>query len=122
MNMTVFTSVARTATENSIPQGARGHRGVRLTLDITAASGTNPTLDVKVQSYNETGDDWVDLPGAAFAQKTTTGTDDLTVYPGIAETANRSVSDVLSTTWRAVATIAGTGPSFTFSLGADLID
>lgn len=117
--VTVFASAARTATANSNAETTPdGYKGVVLVLDITAASGTSPTLDVKIQRYDHAGAKWVDLVGGAFAQKTTTGTSDLTIYPGIAETANVSVSDVLSETWRAVATIAGTTPSFTFTLGA----
>lgn len=114
----VFASAARTSTANSSDFENRTSRGVRLFLDITAASGTTPTLDVKVQSKDTETGKYVDLPGGAFAQKTTTGTDDLVIYPGVAETANRSVSDVLSRDWRVVATIAGTTPSFTFSIGA----
>jgi hypothetical protein len=117
--VTVFASAARAATANSSSIANQdGYRGVVLTLDITAASGTAPTLDVKIQRYDAESGKWVDLTGAAFAQKTATGTSDLTIYPSIAETANVSVSDVLGAVWRAVATIAGTTPSFTFSLGA----
>ena len=94
--------------------------GVLLSLDITAASGT-PTLDIKLQSKDPASGKYNDIPGAAFAQKTTTGQDTLVLYPGVAETANASVSDVLSPVFKAVATIAGTTPSFTFSLGASLI-
>lgn len=130
--ITVFASAARTASANSDEQVvpvSRVHvapvhqifKGLHLVLDITAASGTSPTLDVKLQRQDPLSEKWVDLPSAAFAQKTGTGTDDLTIYPGIAETANRSVSDVLSGRWRAVATIAGTSPSFTFSLGGTYI-
>lgn len=125
--ITVFESEARTATENSDEQviqlrGDSGEefpafRGVHLVLDITAASGTSPTLDVKLQRKDATSGEWVDLEGGAFAQKTAAGTDDLVIYPGVAETANRSVSDVLTYRWRAVATLGGTTPSFTFSLG-----
>ena len=53
--------------------------------------------------------------------QTITGTANLMLYPGVAETANVSVSDVLPKMWRVVATIGGTTPSFTFSLGASVI-
>lgn len=115
---TVLASAVRTATANSADQVNRFARGVRLFLNITAASGTAPTLDIKVQTKDPVSGVYLDLPGAVFAQKTTTGSDDLTVYPGVAETANETVSDALSRTWRVVATIAGTTPSFTFSVGA----
>lgn len=126
-DITVFDSAARTSSANSDEQvmplrGDSGEeipafRGVHLVLDITASAGTSETLDVKVQRKDALSGEWVDLTGGAFAQKTGTGTDDLVIYPGVAETANRSVSDVLTSRWRAVATLGGTDPSFTFSLG-----
>ena len=108
------------------PDSTRGSpgevRGVQITLDITAFGGTNPTLDVKLQRLDPASGKWVDLPGAAFAQKTGTATADLTVYPGIAETANVSVSDVITEDMNVVWTIGGTAsPNFTFSLGANFI-
>lgn len=120
---TVFASAARTATANSTDQTNYAGRGVICLLDITAASGTTPTLDIKLQYKDSVPatDIYVDIPGAAFAQKTAAGTDSLTLYPGIAETANRSVSDILSREWRAVATIGGTTPSFTFSLACTYV-
>ena len=60
---------------------------------------------------------WIDLAGAAFPAQTGTGAAMLTIYPGIAETANVSVSDVLPRNWRVVATMSGT-TSMTFSIGA----
>lgn len=120
-SVSVFGSAARTATANSDDIDNYAARGARCVLDITAASGTTPTLDVKLQSKDPISGKYVDLPGAAFAQKTATGTDDLTVYPGVAETANETVSDVLAGVWRAVATIGGTTPSFTFTLGCGYV-
>lgn len=125
--VTVFTSAARTSTTNSagftVPHNSDSN-GIWLVLDITAAAGTSPTLNCKLQkgvhSVLGSGDSkWVDVQGAAWAEKTTTGTSELIVFPGIAETDNVSVSDCLppESTWRIVATIAGTSPSFTFTIG-----
>lgn len=111
---TILASAARTETATGADQTNDAWRGVILTLDITVWNAT--TLDVKVQTKDPTSGKYVDLPGAAFAQKSGTGTDTLTIYPGIAETANRSVSDVLSATWRVVGTQVGT--SATYSVGA----
>ena len=118
---TVFASAARTATANSGDLENRTARGVRLWLNITAASGTTPTLDIKLQWKDPLSGLYFDIPGANFPQKTGTGTDDLTVYPGIAETATEAISDVIPRGWRAVATIGGTTPSFTFSLAGSYI-
>ena len=120
----VFASAARTATTTNSddidndPQ----QKGVKLFLDITAVSGTSPTLDIKLQVKDPLSAKYEDMPGAAFAQKTSTGQGVLTIYPGIAETADVSVSDVLGSTWRIVATIGGTAtPTFTYSLSGDYL-
>lgn len=107
---------------NSTAQASGGARGIRLYLDITAETGT-ATLDVKLQGRDSAGSgDWFDVPGATFAQKSATGSDDLVIYPGIAETANESVSDVLPSWWRVVGTVgASTADTLTFSVGADLL-
>lgn len=123
MDKTIFSSAARTSTENSSAvDSPRGFRGVVLHLDVTAASGTTPTLDVKIQGQDTLSGNWFDLPGASFTQKTTTGSDELYIYPGTAETANEKVSYSLPNNFRAVATIGGTTPSFTFSLGASFVE
>ena len=119
---TVFASAARTTTTNSSDITNYNARGARFTLDITAASGTSPTLDVKMQMKDTLSGKYVDIASAVFAQKTTTGTDELILYPGVAETANESVSDILPRVYRAVATIAGTTPSFTFTLTANYVN
>lgn len=121
MSLLIFNSAARTATTNSDPIEGAGGKGAWLVLDVTAASGTTPTLDVKLQRYDSVSSSWVDVPGAAFAQQTTTGTNELTVYPGVGETANVAVSDHLGSYYRAVATIGGTTPSFTFSLAGQVL-
>jgi len=114
IDCTVFESLARTAGAtsqvfNSAEQQNLKWRGLRLILNNTAVLGGSPTLDIKLQTQDPVSKLWIDLPGASFAQKTTaSGLSELVVYPGVAETANVSVSDVLARVWRAVATIAGT--------------
>lgn len=120
--MQVFASEARTASANSDAVSTFTAPGGVFFLNISAASGTSPTLDVKIQHKDPISGEFVDVPGASFAQKTATGTDSLTIYPGVAETANRSVSDILGDEVRAVATIGGTTPSFTFSLSFDKVE
>lgn len=119
----VFASAARAEdTYNSDEARAFGRRGIRLYLDISAESGT-ATLDVKLQGNDQLSDDWVDLAGAAFAQQSavTSTAISLTVYPGIAETNNVSVSDVLPTVWRVVATVGGSTVTMTFTVRAELL-
>jgi hypothetical protein len=97
-----------------------GHRGIHLKLDITAASGTDETLDLKLQKRNGATGDWEDLSGAALAQKTATGIDDLYVHPFLTSAvANRSVIAAIPDEVKIVWTIGGTTPSFTFTLNGN---
>lgn len=123
LQVSIFDSAALGATTNGNPiQNPTGARGIHLILDVTAVSGTLPTLDVKLQRRCPKTGKYVDLPGGAFAQKTGTGTDDLIVYPGVAETSNRSVSDCIGGEFRAVMTIGGSDtPTVTFSLAGYLL-
>jgi hypothetical protein len=95
-------SATLTTTTNGSEFENRSYRGARFLLDVTAASGTSPSLTVKFQAYDSVTDKWIDVPGAAFTAKTAVSTDDLTIYPGIAATANEKVSDVLPFKWRPV--------------------
>lgn len=105
---------------NSSDQLVNGAKGVRLFLNITAKTGTSPTLDVKVQVKNQLTGTYVDLAGGAFAQQNNVAHVMLTVYPGIAETANVSVSDLISPIWRVVGTVGGTAtPTFTYTVQAE---
>lgn len=74
-------------------------------LDITAAGGTSPTLDVKLQTSHD-GQTWFDLPNGAFSQKTGTGKDVLQVGSNF----GRYV--------RVDFAIGGSSPSFTFTINA----
>jgi hypothetical protein len=118
--VTVFGSVARTATATSDVQlvEKRNWKGILFTLNITAASGT-PTLDCKVQIRDPiTPATFIDITGAAFAQKTGTGTDYLLLYPGTVETANKRVSFVAPGEYRVVCTMAGGTPNMTYTMAA----
>lgn len=117
VDFTLFSSLLRGSTTSSEDMINNHAKGVRLTLDVTTIVGGN-TLDVKLQGKDPTTGKYTDIAGATFSQKTGTGTDELVVYPGIAETANESVSDVIPSIWKAVATHAGTGVAeITYSLG-----
>lgn len=95
-------SAARTATFTSDTYEMGDMETLRLLLDATLVSGTTPTLDVEVQTSADGVTLWRRL--LAFAQKTATGQSERQSVGG----ADRFV--------RAVCTIGGTTPSFTFSL------
>lgn len=120
--VTALASTSRSTTTNSSDMTNPGARGIWLVLNITAATGSTQTLDCKLQRKEEgVSDVYVDLPDGAWAQASTAGSAELIVYPGVAETANVSVSDALTRTWRAVATFGGTSPVFTFSIAGNYI-
>ena len=117
-DITLFASASRVAaTYNSEDQSTSFARGVVIFLNITALTGT---LDLKVQAKDTESDTYIDMASCSLAQQSATGIDMLTIYPGIAETANVSVSDRLPKVWRVVCTV-GTGP-ITFSAFAQAVD
>ena len=76
---------------------------IRAQLEVTAASGTTPTLDVKLQDSVD-GTNWNDL--FLFTQATAT----------TREVKNHST--IFARFVRVVWTVAGTTPSFTFNVKA----
>lgn len=93
-------AVARTTTLN-VERGIGPARNFSFYLDVTAASGTSPTLDVDIQEYDEASDKW--FTAASFTQAT-------------AVTNERITSVINGARVRALMTIGGTSPSFTFTL------
>lgn len=71
-------------------------------LDISAGTGTTPTLDVTVQTYNVLGNDWVTL--GTFTQGTGVSTERIT-------------AEYLGERLRGYYAVGGTTASFTFSVG-----
>ena len=120
--VTIRASAAFSATAAGTPVASHGARGIVIYLNCTAVSGTSPTADCKLQGYDALADVWKDIAGAAFAQVTAAATQTLTVYPGVAETTNVSVSDVVPALLRVHSTIGGSStPTVTFSLGGVFI-
>ena len=120
--VTIRSSSALGATGATERVSSHGARGIIIYMEVTAVSGSSPTLDCKVQGYAALGDVWHDITGAAFAQKTGTGSDYLTIYPGIGETANEAVSDVIPQHIRVHSTLGGSStPTVTFTLGGVFI-
>lgn len=100
---TVVTSAARTATGNSGPLTSYGiAKTLRAQLNITAASGTTPTLDAVIQDSLDGGTTWNTI--GTFAQKTASAREIINITTPFANT--------LRVLW----TIAGTTPSFTFTV------
>lgn len=100
--VTFLPSAARTASGDSGEFNLYDMDEVLVFLDVTAVSGTDPTLDVKVQTKDPNGK-WYDL--ASFAQKTATGQEAKAIT-------------VFGESLRISYTIGGTTPSFTFAVTA----
>lgn len=117
---TLMTSAAQTATIASGSQTNFNARGVTIYVNVTANSGTTPTLQPVFQGQDPITSNWFALiaPASAIAAANTTWT--FMMYPGIATTATTPIwtySAALPRIWRVNFIIGGTTPSITFSAG-----
>lgn len=112
----IVAQAAGTLTSN--PQSNLFRRGIKLVIDLTAIAGGAPTLTVTIRGRDKvSGKTYTILASAALGAVATTV---LTVYPGIAPTANVAANDILPTTWDVQAVIAGAG-TITATIGAALM-
>jgi len=122
---TITASGAITSSAGSTAQTNYNAKGVIVTLNITAYSGTSPTITLQLQTQDAAGN-WVNIPGAATATiSAANGSYVLVLYPGIAAYSTSpgwAVSGALPRNWRVYSTIGGSGsPSITCSLGYNYI-
>lgn len=101
-------SGTQTSSSNSqsTPLNVRHAKEATIFLNVTAASGTNPTLDVTIQVYDPMSTSWYTL--ATFSQKTGVTSDVGYVEYGLGEQ--------MAASW----VIGGSNPSFTFQVNATL--
>lgn len=99
-------SAAQTATSQSSGRIVPGIRLGAMHVNVSAVSGTTPTLEVKLQESAD-GINWADLPSFTTA---------LLITTGLTRIANPAPSLILDGYIRAVWTIGGTTPSFTFTV------
>jgi hypothetical protein len=97
-------SAARTTTATGTAFSTDGADSLEGFLAVTAASGTTPTLDVRLETSVDGGTTWSTV--AAFAQATAISTKNKVFGP---------LGDSCRWAW----TIAGTTPSFTFTITAE---
>lgn len=81
-----------------------GYNGLIAELNVTAHSGTTPTLDVKFQDSPDNGTTWFDIASSSFTQVTTTNGQQRLVVNNVGPKA------------RAVVVVGGTTPSYTATL------
>jgi hypothetical protein len=100
----VVSSAAKTTTGQTGALAAAKGQLLHVLADVTAASGTTPSLTLSVEWSMDAGTTWaqVDATADAFAAVTATGTKVKTF-------------NVRAPYYRLVWTITGTTPSFTFS-------
>lgn len=82
-----------------------------LFINITAITGTGPTLTVTIQSKDPASGTAYDL--LVSTALSATGLTVLQVGPGITAAANLSVARAVPTYWHAIAVVAGTTPAVT---------
>jgi len=97
-------SAARTTTANGTAFEPGDKAVARLRLNVTAASGTSPTLNVTVQTSHD-GTTW--RSAGTFTQATAVSE----------QRATFSIDRYVRATWA----IAGTTPSFTFSITGEAV-
>lgn len=95
-----------TTTSNTSAIDASGYGSVAFTVDVSAASGTTPTLDIQFQESEDGSTDWVDMYDAD--RFTTTGS-----YKTVRHA-------IHSRYYRYRYVIGGTTPSFTFTIKTTL--
>lgn len=106
-------SVARTSSSTGTGRqlgAVTSTKSLYAALHVIAASGTTPTLDVKIQS-DDNGSFTSATDRITFTQRTTTGQYDWGSVAG-------AITDDY---WRISYTIAGTDPSFTFAVTAGIL-
>lgn len=115
----VVTLAAASAGGNSTDQINFNGRGLQLGINITALTGTSPTLTVTVQGKDAASGAYYPilvsavLAAVAFTQ--------ITVYPGALTSANVSTPQPLPRIWRILYAIGGTTPAVTATIGASVI-
>lgn len=119
VDSTLVTLSAASASGNSADQVNVNGRGVQLVIDVTAITGTTPSITVTIQGKDAaSGKYYTLLQSAAIS---TVSTNLLTIYPGGLNAANVASPTVLPRTFRVLYSIAGTTPAITATIGASII-
>lgn len=114
---TVISSVTTNSGGSSPTMTNYNARGAIFFVNITAATGTLPTLTMQVQALDPTSGVWANITGALTTVLASVGMTTLTIGNGITLIANAQVNVNLPRTYRVSYTIGGISPSFTFSVG-----
>jgi len=119
VEFTVFSSGARTAPVTSSTFTNHNARGVTLFLNITAVSGTSPTLQPWIDERDPTSG--ANMFTANWPIQSAITRKVHKYYPAVSDNLGTGVyvqGLQLARRWRVRVSIGGTNPSFTFSIGA----
>jgi hypothetical protein len=125
IDFTAISSAARTSpVTGSDLENLVGATGIILTLDLTAISGTSPTVAVQLQMKDTASGKYFTL--FQGATQSSTGTYAFVVYPSAITTGTNAPTGagngVLPRTYRINTVHGGVVTSATYSVGAVLID
>lgn len=98
---------ARTSSGAGAAVAVESHHTARLTLNVTAVSGTTPSLTVTIE-HSPDGATWAAHPQGVFTSATAAGS-------------QRKVLSGLDRFVRAAHAVTGTTPSFTFTVAGELV-
>lgn len=102
---TVLISASRTISGESEVILSGKYKEAVAFIDVTAATGTSPTLDVKFQTKDPVSGKWFNITELEFTQLTIVGNE------------MKTKSGLLGSSLKCIYTIGGTTPDFTFSIG-----
>lgn len=114
----LVTLTAASASGNTMDLTNGVGRGVRVNVNITALTGTSPTLTVTIQGKDAASGTYYTI--LASTALSATGFTRLTIYPGLTAAANSIASDIVPRDWRIAYTIGGTTPAVTATIGAEI--
>lgn len=116
----LITHTAASAGVNGADQSNLSGNAITIVVNITAITGTTPTLTVTLQGKDAASGVYYTI--LASAALNATGTTVLNVFPGAPVTANLSANAILPKTWRVISAITGTTPAVTATVGASVIE
>ena len=94
--------------------------GGHIVIDVTAITGTTPTLTVSVEGKDPvSGKYYTILTSAAISTVSTTV---LRIFPSATASANTIANDIIPRTFRVTSTLGGTTPVVTATIVANFVD
>lgn len=112
--------VAATVGTNSPDLAGGSGRGLIVFADVSAITGTAPTLIVTIQGKDPVSGNYYTI--LASAALTATGTTVLRVFPGLTAVANATVNDILPPDFRIITAIGGATPAVSATVSFSVVE